>query len=172
MRGTIAERVEAKTRRTDGCWEWTAARNALGYGTISVKRRSTLAHRVAWELTHGPVPDGLCVCHTCDNPGCVRPDHLWLGTREENNHDRSAKGRTHNFGKTHCEHGHEFTPENTYVYREGKARACLRCRSEGGARRFAEKSAKYPRLTFKRPSMSISGKAAWARRRALALVAA
>lgn len=95
----VADRFWEKVERSpdpDGCWVWTAATTRIGYGVFAVsrKRKNVRAHRFAWELTHGPIPDGLCVCHACDNPPCVRPDHLWLGTSEDNTADRHRKGRT------------------------------------------------------------------------------
>lgn len=79
-----------------GCWAWTSAKTTFGYGLINEGGRGgkTLrAHRLSWELHNGPIPDGLCVLHLCDNPECTRPDHLWLGTRHENILDASKKGR-------------------------------------------------------------------------------
>lgn len=85
------------------CWEWTGYRNPLGYGQIRMGpvetgKRTKLVHRVAWEMERGPIPDGLCACHKCDNPSCVRVEHLFLGTRAENNYDRDAKGRARRIG--------------------------------------------------------------------------
>ena len=78
------------------CWVWPNGQTTGGYGVIWDRDRgvSKLAHRVAYEMFIGPIPEGLCVCHTCDNPLCVNPDHLWLGTRLDNNADRGRKGRT------------------------------------------------------------------------------
>jgi hypothetical protein len=76
------------------CWIWTAASKCkFGYGAIGFKRSSLLAHRVSWQLERGNVPDEQCVLHKCDNPKCVNPDHLFLGTYEDNRLDAKAKGR-------------------------------------------------------------------------------
>jgi HNH endonuclease len=90
---TLAERVAAYTRRGRGCWEWIGTRNPAGYGVLNVRESARLAHRIAYTLAYGQIPEGLHVMHRCDNPGCVRPDHLSVGTIADNNADMDAKGR-------------------------------------------------------------------------------
>lgn len=74
------------------CWTWTAAK-IKGYGTMNVGGKNCGAHRIAWELFNGPIPDGLHACHHCDNPSCVNPSHIFLGTHQDNMADKQAKGR-------------------------------------------------------------------------------
>lgn len=76
----------------DGCWRWTGAGSGR-YGVIMVHGKAKRPHRLAWELTHGPIPPGVFVCHHCDVPTCCRPEHLFLGTAFDNMKDASAKGR-------------------------------------------------------------------------------
>lgn len=89
-------RFDAKVRRTDSCWEWTGAKRDNEYGSFKYRGKTRTASRVAWLFAHGEWPGDLCVCHTCDNPSCVRPDHLFLGTDKDNAEDRDAKGRQRN----------------------------------------------------------------------------
>lgn len=79
---------------TEACWEWLGAKSSNGYGNLSINKRTTVsAHRFSYELHHGAIPYGRYICHACDNPNCVRPDHLFLGTPSDNVQDCIAKGR-------------------------------------------------------------------------------
>lgn len=91
-RGDFWSKVD-KTSAPDGCWPWTGSMGSQGYGEVRVNKRLVKAHRHAWELANEPIPEGLVVCHRCDNTRCCRPDHLFLGTQRDNIADMLAKGR-------------------------------------------------------------------------------
>jgi hypothetical protein len=95
MRRTVWDRFWAKIdrRAADECWPWTGARSRQGYGKLRVGTLTPDAHRLSYEFFYGPIPVGLHVLHTCDNPPCVNPAHLWLGTVADNMQDRNKKGR-------------------------------------------------------------------------------
>lgn len=100
MRAPLAIRFWAKVEKTETCWLWRAAKaggsRGCWYGVIgrgSHLEGNVRAHRLAYELIYGPIPAGMNVCHTCDNPECVRPDHLFLGTQKDNVLDAISKGR-------------------------------------------------------------------------------
>jgi DNA-binding CsgD family transcriptional regulator len=104
----IDERFWSKVERhPTECWEWRGHRDRGGYGSFSIDGKERIAHRVAWRETRGYIPDGLHVCHHCDNRGCVRPSHLFLGTRSDNMRDMVQKGRNRppdNRGERHGLH--------------------------------------------------------------------
>lgn len=92
---TLTDRFWPKVSRADvGCWEWTGSKDRDGYGRIRIGDRPVMAHRVSYEMHHGEIPDGAVVMHSCDNPACVRPTHLKIGSQADNITDRHLKGRT------------------------------------------------------------------------------
>ena len=125
-----------------GCWEWQGTKTH-GYGRISVGRQMPYAHRVAWELWFGPVPEDMTLDHVCHDPeecqagddcphrACVNPAHLepvpWL-----ENMMRGGSWSAANARKTHCPAGHEYTPENTYVIPSTGSRSCIACEKDRG----------------------------------------
>jgi hypothetical protein len=92
---TLEDRFWSKVQRSDGCWLWTGASTWQGYGLIHHhgRRGMVSVHRLSWTIANGGIPAGLQVLHRCDNPPCVNPDHLWLGTNADNIADKLAKGR-------------------------------------------------------------------------------
>lgn len=136
----LKERFEEKVtpEPNTGCWLWTACGTTDGYGQIKVGKDMVRAHRVAWTLYRGAIPDGMHILHRCDTPPCVNPDHLYLGTHQQNMKDRSSRGRHWCLKKTHCLRGHRFSKENTYRAKNG-SRHCRICIRFNAARRRQQK---------------------------------
>jgi len=150
--GPLTERQLAnfwsKVDQSGDCWLWTGFKNPAGYGVVSLSGKLRTAHRVAVAIRDGVMPEGLVVRHSCDNPICVRPDHLILGTQGDNMRDRAKRGRTaageghHNALKTHCPKGHEYTPENTYVDPVRLWRTCRTCQAAWNREYDAKRASK------------------------------
>jgi hypothetical protein len=121
----VMELFWAKVNKTDTCWLWTASYGNHGYGNFRYNGTIKTAHRVIWMETFGEIPDCMCVCHHCDTPLCVRPDHLFLGTRSDNSLDRDRKKRGYCSSKTHCPKGHEYNAKlDSRGYR--RCNTCMR----------------------------------------------
>jgi len=131
--------------RPSGCIEWVKTRGRGGYGYFVSNGVRISTHRIAWELLNGPIPDGLLIRHSCDNPPCCNPAHLSPGTVRDNAADMIAHGRGSNQRKTHCSRNHEYSIENTFVRPNGY-RECRTCQKAYSVRR-AIRNAIRPHLT-------------------------
>lgn len=128
-----------------GCWNWTGPYHkerpypSNRYGYINVMRRgksrSVNTHRAMWIALDGEIESTVYICHTCDNPLCANPEHLFAGTPKDNTHDMLAKNRHNNGRKTHCKRGHELAGENVWVDKKG-LRHCKVCGRERQLRRW------------------------------------
>lgn len=143
----IEDRLWRSTQIAGDCWEFTGTRSDDGYGSIRHNGRMEKAHRVAYQLTHGSVPADLKVMHSCDNPPCINPAHLAIGTVADNNRDRHVKGRTvvpsngPDFwrAKTRCPQGHPYDGDNLRLRADGRRRCAACYRSRAAAARAAKK---------------------------------
>ena len=144
MRITNTLEVRLSRRKVNitasGCYELIKRNGEVleGYGQIKHDDGTNdCVHRVVWKMAHGVIPKGMYVCHSCDNPPCIRLEHLFLGTPGDNTADMMAKGRRGrcdgNSPKTHCPANHEYTKENTYTWQG--MRHCKMCRRERAQKR-------------------------------------
>lgn len=127
----------------NGCVEWNGGCNHKGYGTFTREGRNIGAHRYSYMVANNikELSRKQFVCHACDNPACVNPEHLWLGDAKSNMEDCAKKGRIHNSTKTHCINGHEYSEENTYIVMHSGGRECRICRSVNKRRYRLKKKA-------------------------------
>lgn len=114
---------------TSGCIEWSQAKMRGNYGRIYINEKVMSAHRASYILWIGPIPKNMFVCHACDNPRCVNPNHLFVGTCTDNLTDMVKKGRHFEQQKTHCPYGHEYNNINTYYESKPSGRKSRRCRT-------------------------------------------
>jgi hypothetical protein len=134
-----SDRFWSKVDRGEGCWLWTAGRTGAGYGIFWLRGGNALAHRLSYQIANGSIPDGLHIDHLCRVRHCVNPEHMEPVTIGVNVL-RGIGITAMNVRKTHCAHGHEFTPENTFTMSNG-GRGCRACRRKHWAEQAAQRKA-------------------------------
>ena len=130
---SIEERFFQKVNKTDSCWFWTGAFTSRGYGSFGVNGKNISAHRYSYQMHIGEIPKGLVICHKCDTPSCVNPEHLWAATQSDNMKDMVFKDRhgASSRTQTHCRKGHDFDIYGFKIYtkKNGKVeRYCQECK--------------------------------------------
>jgi hypothetical protein len=130
---SVEDRLAAGAVVTEsGCWEWTRALNGSGYARIHVDGKLRVAHRVAYELLVGPIPEGLFLDHLCRNRRCINPAHLEPVTNRENLHRSPFTVASINASRVTCPRGHAYSDENTYRGPDGNTRVCRQCARDFG----------------------------------------
>lgn len=131
---SLADRFWSKVTKSDDCWNWIGTITKDGYGHIEIDGKVRRAHRVSWEFSYGPIERGLMVLHKCDNRACVRPDHLFLGTNDDNMRDMRLKGRSapvaHDY-RGERNPNVRLTTEQAARVKHGNERACDLAREFG-----------------------------------------
>jgi len=121
-------------KNEDECWTWKGTKSGCGYGYFSYRNADIGAHRMSLQFKLGrPIIMGMHACHDCNNRHCVNPSHLREDTASSNVKDLVRAGNHNNARKTHCKHGHEFTPDNVYINKN--KRYCIACRGQYANRR-------------------------------------
>lgn len=123
---TLLDRFLAKIQKTETCWLWTAMTNAGGYGRIKIGRKNEIASRVSYKIYKGAIPAGMLVLHHCDNPPCVNPEHLFLGTQADNMNDMYQKQRGPSKVNWICSRGHNKLEVGFYRTTRG-SNYCREC---------------------------------------------
>lgn len=125
----------------NGCLIWVGHTTRDGYPRVTYKGRSRFVHRLGWTMARGPIPTGMVLCHSCDNPSCVNIDHLRVGTQNDNVQDMVSKGRHYRIHKTLgvCRRGHAMTDENTYTKKCGYTycRTCIKITKQKYKRKYS-----------------------------------
>lgn len=131
-------RFWSKVNKTDRCWIWIGGKTSKGYGMFFSNKKFVYAHRFSYELHKCCIASGRMVCHACDNPSCVNPEHLFDGTGSDNQRDSVNKGRQMHVRKTHCRQGHPYEGENLYISPRGY-RFCRECMKANIGKHMREK---------------------------------
>jgi len=143
MKTKDIERFKSKYRESCGCWIWKGSSFLNGYGQFYCDKKNKKAHRIAWEIVNGPIPEGMLICHKCDVRSCVNPAHLYVGTQKENIKDCIERRRQRYAKRDSCERGHLYDENNTYMY--GNIRVCRTCNRDNARERYRRMNPGAPR---------------------------